>query len=114
MRKHDITLEVLVLDAADLEGVNEEARVRGKLQERAAEIALLFPGNPSVTLGMKPAAKGRVVPYATVAGHQLLAGDGVAVHPMLPGGSVKVPAELIASLEAARPKVAKKATKKAA
>lgn len=113
MRKQGVTLEVLVLEAGDLVGVDEEARVRGKLQERAAEIALLFPGNPSVTLGMKPAPRGRVVPYATVAGHQLVAGDGIAVHPLLPGGSVKVSGDLVASLEVEKPRV-KRATKKAA
>lgn len=117
MRKATVEIEVWVLEEEDLAGVTDEARVRGTLQAEAASLAAKIPGSPSVSFGLRSGSRGRSEARATIGGIGLVAGEGLAFHPVFPGGAIRVPASLVPAeappVPAEAPKVAKKATKKA-
>ncbi len=111
MKKATVTLDVWILTAEDVEEVTDGARVRGTLQSTAQDLAQQIPGVPTVQLGLATSSRGRSTAWAAVAGHKLYPGDGVAIHPALPGGMVKVPEILLADAVEEKPK-AKKAAKR--
>lgn len=130
MRKATVEIEVWVLEEEDLAGVTDEARVRGTLQAEAASLAAKVPGSPSVSFGLRAGPRGRSEARATIGGIGLVAGEGLAFHPVFPGGAIRVPASLVPTeappvpaeapevvpevAPAPAPKAAKKVTKKAA
>ncbi len=105
MRETKITLDVVVIEASDLDGVDDEGRISGSWQEAADALALKFPRGTSVTVGTRHHPKKDFVAFVKVEGQRLIPGDGVVIHPLF--GVVRVPAA-----DVPKP-VAKKAAKKA-
>lgn len=104
MRKDELKVSVFVVEESDLSGVNEEARVSGKLESVRAAIADNFDRTVRVQVGMADDPRRGSVPWVSVAGVRLFAGEAVA---FFPSGPQRVDAPEV-------PKPAKKVAKKAA
>lgn len=106
MRNAELKIPVVVVEESDLAGINDEARVNGEMESVRQGIAANFDRSVTVQVGMAADPRKGSVPWVSIGGVRLFAGEAVA---FFPSGAVKVDAP-----EAPKPvkKAVKKATKK--
>ncbi len=109
MKHTEIKVPVIVIEESDLEGISDEGRITGTMEEARVRLQAQFDRNQTVSVGLRPDPRKGDVPWIAVGpGAQkvkLFAGDAIAFFPSGPQ-KVEAPEE--------KPKPAKKAVKKAA
>lgn len=89
MRNAELKISVVVVEESDLAGVNDEARVSGKMESIRRGIAEQFDRSLSVQVGMSEDSRRGSVPWVSIGGVRLRVGEAVA---FLPSGVAKVDA----------------------
>ena len=103
MRNAELMIPVVVIEESDLAGVSDEARVSGEMESVRQRIAANFDRSMTVQVGLASDPRLGSVPWVSVGGVRLFAGEAVA---FMPSGPVKVDAPEV-------PKPVRKAVKKA-
>ena len=102
MKQAVVAIPVTVIEASDLKGISEEARVTGELADHRARLQAQFDRNQTVEVGLAPGKYG-AQPWVRVAGVQLEEGDGIAFADFIPGGVMLVPAAELPKEPAVKP-----------
>ena len=77
MRNAELKISVVVVEESDLAGVNDEARVSGKMESIRRGIAEQFDRSFSVQVGMSEDSRRGSVPWVSIGGVRLRVGEAV-------------------------------------